>query len=178
MNNLWDFQDKLKDLGHYQTKYKSIEDLKYQFGSQLRKIIRVETPAATEEVAHETVAPGKVVESSSITQSRSPALSRSAIKGLRSFTFEDADLFFRLQRQTMLEECFRAIVDREFKLGILFGESGCGKTSFLQAGLAPILLRQRNDCLPIYIKQSHIIKLIYARSDIQEMRNYFKNIAL
>ena len=39
MNSLWDFQDKLKELGHFQTKYKNIEDLKYQFTTQLDKIL-------------------------------------------------------------------------------------------------------------------------------------------
>ena len=38
-NSLFDFQDKLKELGHFQTKYKNIDDLKYQFSTQLRKVI-------------------------------------------------------------------------------------------------------------------------------------------
>jgi small GTP-binding protein len=39
LNSLWDFQKKLKDLGHYPTHYKSIEDLKLQFQQQLDKLI-------------------------------------------------------------------------------------------------------------------------------------------
>jgi len=39
LNSLWDFQKKLKDLGHYPTHYTSIEDLKLQFQQQLDKLI-------------------------------------------------------------------------------------------------------------------------------------------
>lgn len=66
-----------------------------------------------------------------------------ALKGLRPFGFEDAEVFTRLQRQDSLRECLEAIADRDFRFGILVGESGCGKSSFLQAGLWPRLLKQR-----------------------------------
>jgi O-acetyl-ADP-ribose deacetylase (regulator of RNase III) len=36
--SLWKFQDKLKSLGHYQTKYKNVDDLKVQLGRQLDKL--------------------------------------------------------------------------------------------------------------------------------------------
>jgi small GTP-binding protein len=39
LNSLWDFQDKLTELGHYHTTYTSIADLKLQFGRQLNKLI-------------------------------------------------------------------------------------------------------------------------------------------
>ena len=39
LNSLWDFQKKLKDLGHYPTHCISIEDLKLQFQQQLDKLI-------------------------------------------------------------------------------------------------------------------------------------------
>jgi internalin A len=39
LNSLWDFQKKLRDLGHYPTHYTSIEDLKLQFEQQLDKLI-------------------------------------------------------------------------------------------------------------------------------------------
>jgi hypothetical protein len=39
LNSLWDFQKKLKDLGHYPTSYTSIEDLKLQFQQQLDTLI-------------------------------------------------------------------------------------------------------------------------------------------
>ena len=39
INSLLDFKDKLKDLGHFPTDYKNIEDLKNQFGKQLQMIL-------------------------------------------------------------------------------------------------------------------------------------------
>ena len=39
LNSLWDFQEKLKRLGHYYTQFSSIEDLKLQFRSQLDLLI-------------------------------------------------------------------------------------------------------------------------------------------
>jgi hypothetical protein len=38
-NSLFDFKDKLKELGHFTTQYKNIEDLQHQFSSQLQKIL-------------------------------------------------------------------------------------------------------------------------------------------
>jgi hypothetical protein len=77
---------------------------------------------------------------------------RSAIKGLRPFGFDDAEIFRRLQREDMLAECLNAITDRDFRLGILFGESGCGKTSFLQAGLWPMLPQHSASHQGVYVK--------------------------
>lgn len=39
LQSLWAFQDKLKALGHYQTVYKSTEDLLLKFGGQLERIL-------------------------------------------------------------------------------------------------------------------------------------------
>ena len=64
---------------------------------------------------------------------------RKAIKGLRPFGPEDVEIFAQLQRQTSLRECLETITSPGYKFGILMGESGCGKTSFLQAGLWPKL---------------------------------------
>ena len=74
---------------------------------------------------------------------------RKAIKGLRPFDFEDSEVFARLQRETMLQECFATITDRNFRIGVLCGESGCGKTSFLQAGLWPRLIHHNHPCICI-----------------------------
>ena len=60
---------------------------------------------------------------------------RWAIKGLRPFEAADSKLFGQMQRQKMLQECLEAVTSSDFRLGVLSGESGCGKTSFLQAGL-------------------------------------------
>ncbi|MGF1567382.1 MAG: hypothetical protein ACFCVD_04825 [Nodosilinea sp.] len=64
---------------------------------------------------------------------------RLAIKGLRPFGPEDAEIFCQLQRQGSLRECAESVTSPNYKFGILMGESGCGKTSFLQAGLWPRL---------------------------------------
>lgn len=39
LQSLWAFQDKLRELGHYPTEYKSTEDLKLQFRGQLDKLL-------------------------------------------------------------------------------------------------------------------------------------------
>ena len=64
---------------------------------------------------------------------------RKAIKGLRSFEMADAEIFAQLERQDFVQECLLAIARKEFRLGVVAGESGSGKTSVLQAGLMPIL---------------------------------------
>ncbi len=69
---------------------------------------------------------------------------RRAIKGLRPFGAEDVEIFAQLQRQASLRECLESVTSPNYKFGILMGESGCGKTSFLQAGLWPKL--QAEDC--------------------------------
>jgi hypothetical protein len=38
-DSLFNFQEKLKELGHFRTNYMNIDDLKYQFSKQLRKIL-------------------------------------------------------------------------------------------------------------------------------------------
>ena len=77
---------------------------------------------------------------------------RKALKALRPFGFEDADIFVRLQREQNLWECLDAITDLAFRFGILCGDSGCGKTSFLQAGLWPALLKQTTPYQCVYVK--------------------------
>jgi serine/threonine protein kinase len=83
---------------------------------------------------------------------RSAQPERQAIKGLRPFSFQDADVFAQLQRQESLRECLATILDDTFRFGVLCGESGCGKTSFLQAGIWPSLNQQNYKA--IYIKFS------------------------
>ncbi|NJO67096.1 MAG: hypothetical protein HC832_06815, partial [Leptolyngbyaceae cyanobacterium RM1_405_57] len=79
---------------------------------------------------------------------------RKVIKGLRSFTAEDADMFEKLQRSDAVAACLESLQRREFRFGVLMGESGCGKTSFLQAGVLPKLNQTESTCHGIYIKFS------------------------
>lgn len=90
-------------------------------------------------------------------QSRKPEIifdpeKQNAVKGLRPFGFNDGEIFSRLQRGGMLKECINAFSDPEFRLGVLVAESGCGKTSFLQAGICPALTASKELPLPVYVK--------------------------
>ena len=75
-------------------------------------------------------------------------------KGLRSFDVEDADFFLALLPgprdrdglpepirfwKTRIEE---ADEERSFSVGVIYGRSGCGKTSLVKAGLLPVLVRE------------------------------------
>jgi tetratricopeptide (TPR) repeat protein len=65
--------------------------------------------------------------------------------GLRAFRTEDNDRFFgRSQESNEVATLWRAN-----KLTILYGASGVGKTSLLQAGVIPLLDPERFDILPI-----------------------------
>lgn len=76
------------------------------------------------------------------------------IKGLRPFDRKDASIFARLQRQGSLRECCEAVTSDAYKFGILMGESGCGKTSFLQAGLWSKLTAPESSHRAIYVRFS------------------------
>ena len=76
-----------------------------------------------------------------------------AIKGLRPFTQDDAEIFRRLQRQQDLKDCCETLESSSFRFGKLVGKSGCGKTSFLQAGLIPVL-QQRGQRV-VYVRFSN-----------------------
>jgi hypothetical protein len=86
-------------------------------------------------------------------------IENNAIKGLRPFGFEDSEIFMRLQRQKILQECLNAILDRDFRYGIICGESGCGKTSLLRAGIWPQINQYKTSKLSplcIYVKITHL----------------------
>ncbi|MEK7727349.1 MAG: SUMF1/EgtB/PvdO family nonheme iron enzyme [candidate division KSB1 bacterium] len=93
---------------------------------------------------------------------------RTALKALRPFDKEDAEIFQRLQRERELHDCLVALTDREFRLGILFGESGCGKTSFVQAGLWPNLPAFSATHFPIYVKFSELDPFVSVRHALRE----------
>jgi hypothetical protein len=90
---------------------------------------------------------------------------RTAIKGLLPFGMKDAAVFARLQRDTELKECYDAITARDFRFGILSGESGTGKSSFLQAGLWPAIKKER-EC--VYVKFTDYDPLLTIRHAILE----------
>gem|GEM_PF-637244 len=75
-----------------------------------------------------------------------------AIKGLRPFTQDDAEVFAQLQRQGNLRACIDSVTSPGFRFGILHGVSGCGKTSFLQAGLLPRLSTMETTHRAIYVR--------------------------
>src|SRR5262245_8751913 len=77
-----------------------------------------------------------------------------AIKGLLPFGYEDAEVFSHLQRDQNLKECLQAVGDEQWRFGVLSGESGAGKTSFLQAGLWPELEKRKFRC--VYVKFSDL----------------------
>ncbi|MBE9068918.1 ATP-binding protein [Leptolyngbya cf. ectocarpi LEGE 11479] len=77
---------------------------------------------------------------------------RKAIKGLRPFSLDDAEVYAQLQRRRQLRDCVEALTSDGFRFGILMGESGCGKTSFLQAGVLPLLTPEKASCLGVYIR--------------------------
>ena len=71
----------------------------------------------------------------------------SPIKGLRSFDFDDADIFHKLQRNEEINTCSQGLTEQDYRFGVLTGESGCGKTSFLRAGLFPVLNNNSRACV-------------------------------
>ncbi|MDJ0704010.1 MAG: tetratricopeptide repeat protein [Leptolyngbyaceae cyanobacterium MO_188.B28] len=79
---------------------------------------------------------------------------RTAIKGLRPFGFADAEIFARLQRSRQLRECIEVLTTTPCRFVILMGESGCGKTSFLQAGIWPQLSQSESRYRGVYVRFS------------------------
>ncbi|HEU0184306.1 MAG TPA: NACHT domain-containing protein [Blastocatellia bacterium] len=78
----------------------------------------------------------------------------SAIRGLLPFGYDDAEMFARLERNQNLQECVQSISDEHWRFGVLTGESGAGKTSFLQAGLWPGIEKRKFRC--VYVKFSDL----------------------
>jgi tetratricopeptide (TPR) repeat protein len=108
-----------------------------------------------------------VFEKSSLVSSKENSGERTAIKGLQSFGSGDVEIFSRLERNQDLRSCLSLLEDDNFRLGILWGESGCGKTSFLQAGLIPELTK-RGQMQGIYIQFSDKEPLITVKKALNK----------
>ncbi|MEM9088493.1 MAG: hypothetical protein AAGC93_07085 [Cyanobacteria bacterium P01_F01_bin.53] len=111
--------------------------------------------------------------------SRADTADRKAIKGLRPFDVDDAEVFRQLQRQANLRECLESITSGPFRFGILHRESGCGKTSFLQAGVLPQLAQEkdRGEAKEQGAKQASVGGVYVRFSDQEPVRTIAKAIA-
>ena len=72
----------------------------------------------------------------------------SAFRGLLPFEEDDREQFFGREIET--GALFDLVTYGEFRFGVLTGESGCGKTSLLCAGLMPRL--RESGYLPVYVR--------------------------
>lgn len=72
-----------------------------------------------------------------IARALSSAARGSAFRGLLPFQEADRSLFYG--RETEAAALFEMVRHSDFRFGVLFGESGSGKTSLLRAGLIPRL---------------------------------------
>lgn len=71
-----------------------------------------------------------------------------AFRGLLPFQEADRDRFYGREIETAA--LFEMITHGEFRFGVLYGESGCGKTSLLRAALMPRLWQQ--GYAPVYCR--------------------------
>lgn len=86
-------------------------------------------------------------------------------KGLSSYTYQDADCFYG--RNQELREIAGVIKQNAFTT--LYGVSGAGKTSIINAGLIPLLDKQ--SYLPIYIRLDHNVGHISYDAQIKNSVN-------
>ncbi|HXU39564.1 MAG TPA: protein kinase [Blastocatellia bacterium] len=80
--------------------------------------------------------------------SAQPLPAGAAFRGLLPFQEADRTRFYG--RETETASLFELIRHGDFRFGVLFGESGCGKTSLLRAGLLPKLWGE--GYVPIYCR--------------------------
>jgi tetratricopeptide (TPR) repeat protein len=70
-----------------------------------------------------------------------------AVRGLVPFNLDDRELFEQLHRGIELQRVLAALLDPNFRIGVLQGLSGTGKTSFIRAG---IQARLRDEGIPVF----------------------------
>jgi hypothetical protein len=92
---------------------------------------------------------------------------RKAIKFLSSFEQEDAEIYGRLQGYRDLGLILENIILPDFSFGVLKGRSGCGKSSYLKAGLLVALAKTEAYC-GVYIKFSNLDPLATIREALVE----------
>jgi len=80
-----------------------------------------------------------------IAESLEPLSASAALRGL--LPFEEGDQLPGRARD--VQELYTLVASSAFRFGVLWGESGCGKTSLLRAGLLPKLRNEK--FLPLYI---------------------------
>ena len=76
------------------------------------------------------------------------SLERSMFRGL--IPFQDGDALPRREQECTL--LYTIVTDRDFRVGVLYGEPACGKTSLLRAGFVPRLrARAEKRWTPLYV---------------------------
>lgn len=100
------------------------------------------------------------------TPSPHPVPPPTALKFLSPYGPGEAELFRLLQRDQIRAACLAFAAEGRLRFGILTGESGCGKTSFLQAGLGPALAARRQHLL--YVKLTHRPPVVSLRHAVAE----------
>lgn len=81
--------------------------------------------------------------------------------GLASYQEKDAELFFGRKKET----AFLCDVIRQNYSTVIYGKSGMGKTSLINAGVIPLLAEE--GFLPVYIKLEHNADRSYSRQIIE-----------
>lgn len=82
-----------------------------------------------------------------IAESLEPLSASAALRGL--LPFEEGDQLPGRARD--VQEIYTLVASSAFRFGVLWGESGCGKTSLLRAGLTPKLRNEK--FIPLYISK-------------------------
>ncbi len=153
----------------YHTAFDLANDLRAYLQGERRTDVSVAAPIAPD-MAHPS---RPVSETPSSVPIREPQTLRVVPKGLRSFDANDADFFLELlpgaRDRAGLPESIRfwktrieeLDADESFRVGLIYGPTGCGKSSLVKAGLIP---RLAPHITTIYLEtgatavESHLLK--------------------